>query len=189
MTLHPSETAQAEQREGIERGVFGGKRIDGGKIGRSIITVDGCLPGAHGVQSGTVNTRDMEIPDIAPCRPMAEDHPERGSLTPPHEFWPSPWVGKTLSSCLASCFKSEKIFMYNYSAHTLGLTTHLYQFTNNRVLQSKENRPLKAAFFASTGLKYSPLFTLTMNHSTSFQNNDCVKCFTQQMRPLRHRKA
>lgn len=51
---------------GGEREEFRGKRsIDGRKVGRPIITEDGCVPGAGDFQTGTLNIGDMEISDTA----------------------------------------------------------------------------------------------------------------------------
>lgn len=45
---------------------FRGKRcIDGRKMGRPIITEDGCIPGAGDFQTGTLNIGDAEISDTA----------------------------------------------------------------------------------------------------------------------------
>lgn len=41
------------------------RNIGGRKMGRPIITEDGCIPGAGDFQTGTLNIGDTEISDMA----------------------------------------------------------------------------------------------------------------------------
>lgn len=150
MTLHPSETTQAEQSEGVETGRFrGNSKIDGRKIGRSIITEDGCVPGAGGFQSGKSEIQfqagTVEAPNIPPRGRVTEECTKRERERS--------WRPHTLAD-----------FHLTLENPRAGAWSHIYVLIIENVLDLTTNWTWR-----------SLLFTLTMNHSTSCQRNHRAK--------------
>lgn len=61
----PSLGDRVEEKKVREKWFRGKRYIGGRKMGRPIITEDGCIPGAGDFQTGTLNIGDTEISDMA----------------------------------------------------------------------------------------------------------------------------